>query len=1132
MSQKNITTILWSFILLFLCLEAPAQSSVLSDGYWVKLGVTESGIYKIDYNLLSQYGFNPSEVDPQSLAIFGNGGGMLPQANTENRIVDLFENAIWVSGEDDGSFDQNDYILFYAQSPHTWSYDFTDDIFKHQLNKYSDTTFYFLTVKSEEGKRLTSQVNEVSATVTIRDFEEHLFYEPEEINIVLSGREWYSTDFGSSNEKTHSFPLEGLINSKPLKLTTGLMANGQENTQFNILANSQNLGLLEVLQTPPGTYDIKGRNVEEVFTFSTSGNNLLVQLNFIKNNFTSSGYLNYLRLQYSKSLQLYSNQTQFRSIESLDNTFSRFEVSNTSSSSRIWDITNPLEPKEQQFSGTTTLSFGVNTETLKEFIVFDGSNFASPISWQFIPNQNLRGVAVPDLVIITPELLRTEAERLANFRRQNDGLDVLIVTDQQVYNEFSSGRLDVSAIRDFMRHLYQQDSNKLKYLLLFGDPSFDFKDIKNNNLNLIPIYESRESLHPIYSYSSDDYFGFLEDDEGEWVELIGSSAGDHTVDIGVGRLPVKNLQEAQMMVDKLVHYEDTITLGKWRTRVAFIADDGDANIHQNDAERLADSVNVKAIAYNTDKLYLDSFEQIAGPSGETAPELVADLNELMDSGALIVNYTGHGGEIGWAEEGILTLNQIDSWENYNRLPLLITATCEFGRYDSPDLVAGAEKALLSDKGGCIGLITTTRPVFSNTNFLVNRAVYDKIFELEDGEYPRLGDIQRAAKNGSLAGSVNRNFSLLGDPSMQLVYPEEQIVITKVNDKEMDIVEQDTVKALSTVKIEGELRTFSNQKLESYTGVLDVEILDKAQTLNTRGNENPVFQYSSQENALFRGKVTVTNGNFTINFVVPKDIDYSFGQGKWSFYAQPESGKQDAAGAFQDFIIGGTNEGVVFDNTPPEITLFMNDESFQNGGTTDKDPILLIKLSDENGINTSQSGIGHEITSILDDSLETLEILNAHYVADLDTYQSGAIRFPYTELPIGRHTVTVKAWDTFNNSSEKDLDFVVVENASIALEQVLAYPNPMDEKTNFQFLHDQIGEDLIVQILIYDQRGTLRQDLLYEIKDSGIQVDNLTWDGRDSSGNRIGEGIYLYKVIVTSPNNNKQGIQSSRLVVIK
>lgn len=1132
MNHKKIATILWSFILLFLCLKGQTQNSVLSEGEWVKLGIVESGIYKIDYNLLLQYGWDPVQINPQQLAIFGNGGGMLPQVNSEDRIVDLFENAIWVAGETDGIFDQNDYILFYAQSPHTWSYDDIENIFEHELNKYSDTTFYFLTLKSEAGKRLESQINETSATTTISSFDEHLFYEPEEVNIVLSGREWYSTDFGSSNEKSHSFPLQGLLSSSPLKLTTALMANGQENTQFDILANGQSLGLLSVNQTPPGTYDIKGRNVSEVFTFNTSGNELLVQLNFIKNNFTSSGYLNYLRLEYSKNLQLFGNQTQFRSIASLANTLSRFEISNTTSSSRIWDITNPLEPKEQQFSGITTLSFGANTATLKEFIVFDGNDFVPPISWQIIPNQNLRGLPVPDLVIIAPQLLQSEAERLATFRRENDGLEVAVITTEEVYNEFSSGKLDVSAIRDFMRHLYQKDSNKLKYLLLFGDPSFDFKDIKSNNLNLVPIYESRESLHPIYSYSSDDYFGFLEDGEGEWIELIGSTAGDHTVDIGIGRMPVKDLQEAQTMVDKLIHYEGTETLGKWRTRVAFIADDGDANIHQNDAERLADSVNSKAITYNTDKLYLDSFEQIAGPSGETAPDIVSDLNELMESGALIVNYTGHGGEIGWAEEGILTLEQIDSWENYNRLPLLITATCEFGRYDSPDLVAGAERALLSKDGGCIALITTTRPVFSNTNFLVNRAVYEKIFELQDGIYPRLGDIQRITKNASLAGSVNRNFALLGDPSMRLTYPEEQIIITKINDNEINLLEKDTIKALSTVKIEGELRTFSNQKLENYTGILDVEILDKAQILNTKGNENPIFQYSSQNNALFRGKVSVIEGSFTINFVVPKDIDYSFGEGKWSFYAQPENGLQDAAGAFQDFIIGGTNEGAILDNTPPEISLFMNDESFQNGGMTDRDPVLLIKLSDENGINTSRSGVGHETTAILNDSLETLEILNAFYIADLDTYQSGSIRFPYNDLPIGRHIITVKAWDTFNNSSEKELEFVVAESASIALEQVFNYPNPMFEATNFQFLHDEVGEDLIVQILIYDQRGTLRQDLSFEVNNSDIQVNNLTWDGRDSSGNRIGEGIYIYKMIVTSPKNNKQGIQSSRLVVIK
>ena len=1053
-----------------------ANKSVLAQGNWFKIGTTQKGIYKIDYNFLKEAGMDVDNINPQNIQLFGNVGGMLPQPNNATRIDDLQENAIWVVGQDDGKFDAGDYILFYAQEAVSWNYNTTKKLFEHTQNIYSDSTFSFITVGSSPGKRVQTQNSVAGGTQTLSVFDDYQVYEKDE-RVTLaqgSGREWYGELFDFDTDRSFSFDTPGLVTNTPVTITSFVMGRSALNTKFTTSLNGIALGEQAIAAQPQGTYDIKGRNNVNDFVINSqiisSPEKLTVGLIYDKNGGNSVGYLNYLRINYQRTLQLYDKQTTFRATASLNQAITNFSVGNMSEGVVIWDITNPLTPTVQQYqlSGSQAI-FGANTSTLKEFVVFQGSDFPLPESGNRIDNQDLHSLNPTNLVIISHDDFLSQAERLAEFRRSNDGLSVTVVRVKQIYNEFSSGKQDITAIRDFARMLYSRSPQTFRYLLLFGDGSYDYKDRVENNTNFVPIYESRESLHPINSHSSDDYFGFFEDTEGEWIE---DTTGDHTLEIGIGRLPVKTLEEATNVVNKLIHYANSkSTLGSWRNRVAFVADDGDSNIHQLDANVLAERVKTNHKAFNVNKLFLDAFEQVPTPNGELAPTLKESLTQNIEKGALIINYTGHGGEIGWTEEKILDIPQINSWENYDNLPLFVTATCEFGRYDDPLRVSGAEYILLNSKGGGIGLITTTRPVFSSTNFLLSKAFYAEAFQPVNGQMPRLGDLMIKTKNNSLRGAINRNFALLGDPSMKLAYPKHQVYVTKVNSKDT-LQPQDTVKALGQVTIEGEIRSLQGSLLDNFDGTLDITVFDKEQTVNTLGNESSKMQFNERSSKIYVGKASVKAGKFSFTFIVPKDINYQFGYGKWSFYAQSNDGKTDAQGAKTNLVVGGTNPNVQKDDIPPNITLFMNDETFKNGGQVQSSATLIAKLSDESGINIAQTGVGHEITATLDGDKDNQWILNDFYSAELDTYQQGTVNYPMRNLAKGKHQITVKAWDTHNNSNEATIDFIVTDDAILAISEVMNYPNPFSSQTTFSFNHNRAGEALEVTVQIYHRTGKL------------------------------------------------------------
>ncbi|MBF9253546.1 type IX secretion system sortase PorU [Pontibacter sp. 172403-2] len=1118
------------------------STSVLSAGDWYKLAVTESGIHKIDKHILQALGINTQSIDPKTIQLYGNGGGMLPQPNAAPRPDDLQENAILVAGEADSRFDDGDYVQFYAQGPHTWAYNAERQQFQHSYNFYTDTAYYFLRIGYTSGRRIQSRGQAAGATQTISSYDEHLFYEKDLKNMVYSGREWYGEEFSSfTPARDVSFTVSDLVPGAALKLTAFLMANSPADCSFTVNLNGQTLGSQSIRNR--GTYNYHPEGINNIHTYTTgqqalgSATELKVNLQFNPGgSSTSLGYLNYLELNYTRRLQLYGEQTSFRSVASMAAPVSTFEITNAPATAVVWDVTNPVQPVTQQTIVDTGLRFSAPTDVLHEFTIFQPGIGIQPIPIGKVANQNLHALNLDgntDLVIVThPEFLQ-EANRLAAYRSQHSNMQVQVVTTNQVFNEFSSGALDVTAIRDFMRMVYsrsRKSGTNALYLLLFGDTSYDYKNHLGRNTNIVPVYESRESLNPITSYSSEDYYGFLDENEGEWAETM---AGDHLLDIGIGRLPAKTAQEAATMVNKIMAYESPRHFGKWRGQVTFVADDGDNNEHLEDAEFLANYLESAFPGYTSNKVYLDLFPQQAVANGQRSPAAAAALDKAVAQGSLVTNYTGHGNEVSWTAEQILTIPQIEAWNNSDNLTFLLTATCEFGRYDDPARSSAAELALLQPGGGAVGLLTTTRPVYADDNRVLNRNFFNAAFAPADGQMPRLGDLVLRTKNNSIADGANgasvvnnRNFTLLSDPSLQLAYPGLQAQITQINGRQ---VSADTLGALGKVMLTGQITDAAGTIVTDFNGNLRLTVYEKPVTQVTLGDESTPVAVRLRENILYDGKASVKNGLFEAAFVVPKDITYTYGQGKITLYASSDT--QDAMGANQSIIIGGTATTTATDNVPPTIRLYMEDESFVFGGSTGSNPAVLAKLYDANGINTAGIGIGHEITAILDGNKDNPLVLNDFYTSETDSYQEGRIRYNFKDLAPGPHSLRLKVWDTYNNAAEEYIEFFVSNEEKLSLEHVLNYPNPFSTKTTFHFDHNKAGETLDIQVQIFTISGKLVKTLQTTSYASKSHFAGLTWDGRDEYKDVLAQGVYVYKVNVRSQLDGSKTSKFEKLVLL-
>ncbi len=1117
-------------------------TSVLSDGDIYKMSLSQTGIIKLDYDFLkNQLGVdNLDNINPSNIQIFGNGGGPLPQSSEISRIDDLQEIPIDIIGGNDNNFGSSDYILLYGEGADVWRTN--EDQYLFQKNIYDQNNYYYLKVGSESGLRIQNQETTGAANYS-SDQSDHLMrHEIDEINLLGaygstqgSGQLWFSNNFNVDREQnfSSSFVIPDHVSTEPVDLTMSYAGRSGQSHQVELIVNN------EVFQR--SIPSVSTGNIEAHYAALVSINDEIVLPNGTPNvevrhplsSDLNEGWLDYIQMIARRTAVLSKNQEYFQDARSFGESISEMTISGLSGGEKLWDITDPIAPKNIDIAGSSnsaTFKYE-STNEVKRFIAFKNSGYLSATAVGKIENQNIHGLDNIDFVIIYHPNFESDAIRLAEHRREHDDMDVTAVNVEKIYNEFSSGKVDPTAIRDFARMLYNRNT-KFKSLLLFGDGSYDYKTLMPglDNQSFIPVYETRESIDPIGSFPTDDYFGLLDVFEGD--DLKGM------LDIGVGRITVRTQEEAQNVVDKIIHYDtNPNTLGEWRVNLGFTADDEDNNIHINQAEDIATGVQAAHELFNQKKVYFDAYLQEATPGGQRFPDANAALNNNIFKGMLALNYLGHGGSKGWAQERVLQINDIISWDNYDAMTLLVTATCSFTGYDDPGLTSAGELAFLNKNGGAIGLYSTVRAVYSFENKRLTESVYDNIFTRDNGKYLNLGETLRRAKNQNWLDTARinaRKFTLIGDPSMTLAIPEFNIVTTEINDADFNPSNPDTIRALQKVSIKGFVSNPDGSKKTDFNGIVFPTIFDKESNLETIANDEKSFkrQFGAYKNILFKGAATVSNGDFSFEFVVPKDINYEFGKGKISYYAT-DGVSEDAAGFTTDIIIGGTDPNAVADDNGPEIQLFMNDENFVFGGTTDANPILLVNLKDDFGINISGTSIGHDLTGELDDDSQQSFIMNEFYEANVDDFTSGTARYPLKDLSPGLHKIKVKAWDVSNNVSEAIIEFRVLDDSNNGLNRVLNYPNPFTTNTCFQFEHDLAGSQLDILVHIYTLSGKLVKTIKNSQLSQGYRIDNLKWDGRDDFGSKLGKGIYLYKIKVYSPElNQRRESNFEKLAILK
>lgn len=1124
----------------------PATQSVLRTGNWYKIKIKKSGVFRLDKTFFQQNGI-PTNFDPRTLKIYGNGGKMLNENPGDFRYGALQENAIQFNGQDDGSFDNGDFILFYGQGPHDWNRKSNSTLsnLSHRFNVYSDDAYYFITFGGEYGKRIQDVEVSGNPTQTFNQYHEYIFYEKDSINLNNIGRQWGGEIFNL--EPSQNFVLNGNAPAvSDVFARYRLIGKNAGNTSYQITLNGNSLenGVFSPSQSNQSFNPVDGQKSlvsnSSSFTFNiTLGDNI---------NPSAIIALDFLEVKYTANLSFNNSQMQFRRLENLnDGNVYGFSISGPQ---KVWNISDLTTAVNISNSGGVYKYQSSSPYFLNEFIAFNENAAFTEIEFVgSVPNQDLRNLTDVDYAIVVHPDFLSEASRFANFRQQNDNVKVSVVTTEQVYNDFSSGAQDVSAIRDFFKHL-RDSGSPLKYVLLFGGTSYDFKQRILNNTHRIPSYQSYTSNAlsadgEANSYVTDDFFTMLDNtDEIMVVNDFYTYDSDLSsqMDIAVGRFPAHDLSEAKLLVDKTLAYHEKqpnqgSSFGDWKTKFYLVVDDDDplpSIAFHTDVENSTATFIKNNIPYaTTRKLYLDAFPASGTSGGQRYPQVNQGIANAFDLGSALVVYFGHGGPRSWAQERVITYEEINNFSNfsglYARLPVVLTVTCDFTVWDVPEIASAGEYMLKNPNGGAVAMLTTSRPIATSYGRQFNKRIIEQILALNGDQYLPLGEALRIAKVGYTGGGAGNNHysvNLLGDPMLSVTRPPRDIRITKINGEDASTF-TGILRALDFVEIEGEvLNANGTAKDNSFNGKANATLFDKPinkTTLNNDGNIE-VLNFQEQVNAIFKGGTNVTNGNFKFQFYVPKDINYEIGDGKLMVYAH--NNVTDAV-TTKTVRVGDQNPNGLDDDNGPAIGLYMNNLNFVDGGITDRDPYILACLVDSTGINTSGVAIGHDITGVLDGNIEGTYVLNEYYEGGdnnpctnpqvLD-YQKGQVMYKLSRLELGNHQIVFKAWDINNNSSEQTLDFVVMEDGSdhIYIDKLLNWPNPFTNQTYFHFEHNCDSElDVMVQIFTISGKlvKTIRQPVSAEPWREGYRTGRfaIPWDGLDDFGDKIGKGVYIYRV---------------------
>ena len=1094
-----------------------ASESVLNSGKWVKIQVAEDGIYKLTAADLKKMGF--SNLD--KVAVYGYGGWPLDEDFSTTYIDDVPEVAVWRSA---------DYLLFYGKGPRKWEYSTSDKSFIHTNNPYSNYGYYFVTEKETAGRTMEKAASAAGATLQVTTFDDYVLHEEELVSVNSSGRELYGESFTSTLSRDFTISVPGITNDEG-KATLSFISRGNGTITMNVDGNALISGSVSV---PSDEYEVARELYRERAWMADKGETVKVNIGYSTTGHKNV-HLNYFRLQMKRQLKVYDNYTFFRSLSARGNA-SRFVIQGADASTLVFDVTDGVNPQQMETSlNGTELSFSIPASaSLREFVVVKPSQIKAPVTVGEVANQNLHALPQQDMIIIAQPNFTTQAERLAEAHRTKDNLTVRVVTPESIYNEFSSGTPDATAYRRFMKMFYDRKTSEAdapKYLLLFGDGSFDNRKLTSawksvDMSNVLLTYQTENSLSS-QSYVIDDYFGFLDDADNK------KSLQNKKLCLGIGRFPIRTVEQATQMVDKVISYMENKNTGSWKNNLCFMADDGSntdgfMTEHMEFADQLAGYVESEHPEFLVNKLYYDAYKK--DMTAGTYPDVRSGLQKLLKDGLLLFNYTGHGGTTALSDEKVLTQTDINQF-TYTHLPVWVTATCDFTRFDDLNTSAG-EDVFLNKSSGGIALFTTVRVAYSRPNFPINDNVIRNLFERNNGRRRTLGEVMQATKN-TLSSVYKLGFCLIGDPAVKMAYPEFGMKVTTVNGQSVD-GNSISFKALEKITVEGEVLDASGQLVTDFTGIVNPTVKDSKVTVtclkNSNKDDSPAFTFTDYPNTIFIGNDSVRNGKFSFTFTVPKDISYSNLQGKMNLYAVDTESGNEAQGNFDNFIVGGTSDTAETDTIGPEIrTLYLNDTTFVDGGQVNTTPYFVAELWDKSGVNITGSSVGHDMMLVIDESTVLSYNLNSYYELLPGEDGTGIVKFPIPALEPGKHTAEFWVWDILNNSTVRTFTFEVVEGLKPFLFDVIATPGIAREQVTFHLMHNRPESWMRVGIMVYDLAG--RQ--LWKHEESGTSglFENYTvsWD-LTSGGARMRPGVYIYRAAI-STDNSKDATKARKFIIL-
>lgn len=1094
-----------------------ASESVLNSGKWVKIQVAEDGIYKLTAADLKKMGF--SNLD--KVAVYGYGGWPLDEDFSTTYIDDVPEVAVWRSA---------DYLLFYGKGPRKWEYSSSDKSFIHTNNPYSNYGYYFVSEKETTGRTMEKAASAAGATLQVTTFDDYVLHEEELVSVNSSGRELYGESFTSTLSRDFTISVPGITNDEG-KATLSFISRGNGTITMNVDGNALISGSVSV---PSDEYEVARELYRERAWMADKGETVKVNIGYSTTGHKNV-HLNYFRLQMKRQLKVYDNYTFFRSLSARGNA-SRFVIQGADASTLVFDVTDGVNPQQMETSlNGTELSFSIPASaSLREFVVVKPSQIKAPVTVGEVVNQNLHALPQQDMIIIAQPNFTTQAERLAEAHRTKDNLTVRVVTPESIYNEFSSGTPDATAYRRFMKMFYDRKTSEAdapKYLLLFGDGSFDNRKLTSawksvDMSNMLLTYQTENSLSS-QSYVIDDYFGFLDDADNK------KSLQNKKLCLGIGRFPIRTVEQATQMVDKVISYMENKNTGSWKNNLCFMADDGSntdgfMTEHMEFADQLAGYVESEHPEFLVNKLYYDAYKK--DMTAGTYPDVRSGLQKLLKDGLLLFNYTGHGGTTALSDEKVLTQTDINQF-TYTHLPVWVTATCDFTRFDDLNTSAG-EDVFLNKSSGGIALFTTVRVAYSRPNFPINDNVIRNLFERNNGRRRTLGEVMQATKN-TLSSVYKLGFCLIGDPAVKMAYPEFGMKVTTVNGQSVD-GNSISFKALEKITVEGEVLDASGQLVTDFTGIVNPTVKDSKVTVtclkNSNKDDSPAFTFTDYPNTIFIGNDSVRNGKFSFTFTVPKDISYSNLQGKMNFYAVDTESGNEAQGNFDNFIVGGTSDTAETDTIGPEIrALYLNDTTFVDGGQVNTTPYFVAELWDKSGVNITGSSVGHDMMLVIDESTVLSYNLNSYYELLLGEDGTGIVKFPIPALEPGKHTAEFWVWDILNNSTVRTFTFEVVEGLKPFLFDVIATPGIAREQVTFHLMHNRPESWMRVGIMVYDLAG--RQ--LWKHEESGTSglFENYTvsWD-LTSGGARMRPGVYIYRAAI-STDNSKDATKARKFIIL-